>query len=284
MFTKRTDLALEAHELWQESAGKTTRLAGVKATEKKIQGYPVTQVDILDREGEAALGKPAGSYRTLDLTAFWQRGDGFFDRAVRAVGQQVKELTPDSGPVLVVGLGNRAMTPDAVGPLAADSILITRHLIDAMPQHFSGFRPVAALRPGVLGTTGVESAEAVRGLVDRLHPSAVIAVDALASRRVGRVCCTVQFSDTGIIPGSGVGNHRKAIDKTTLGVPVVAVGVPTVIAAHLLGDGQPEDDPLFLTPRDIDGKVRELGRVIGYGVTLALQEGLSVEDVTGLLG
>ena len=181
MFTKRTDLAIEAHELWQESAGKTTRLAGVKATEKKIQGYPVTQVDILDREGEAALGKPAGSYRTLDLTAFWQRGDGFFDRAVRAVGQQVKELTPDSGPVLVVGLGNRAMTPDAVGPLAADSILITRHLIDAMPQHFSGFRPVAALRPGVLGTTGVESAEAVRGLVDRLHPSVVIAVDALAS-------------------------------------------------------------------------------------------------------
>lgn len=151
MFTKRTDLAIEAHELWQESAGKTTRLAGVKATEKKIQGYPVTQVDILDREGEAALGKPAGSYRTLDLTAFWQRGDGFFDRAVRAVGQQVKELTPDSGPVLVVGLGNRAMTPDAVGPLAADSILITRHLIDTMPQHFSGFRPVAALRPGGVG-------------------------------------------------------------------------------------------------------------------------------------
>ena len=124
MFTKRTDLAIEAHELWRESAGKTTRLAGVKATEKKIQGYPVTQVDILDREGEAALGKPAGSYRTLDLTVFWQRGDGFFDRAVRAVGQQVKELTPDSGPVLVVGLGNRAMTPDAVGPLAADSVLI----------------------------------------------------------------------------------------------------------------------------------------------------------------
>ena len=227
MFTKRTDLAIEAHELWQESAGKTTRLAGVKATEKKIQGYPVThEWDILDQEGEAALGKPAGSYRTLDLTAFWQRGDGFFDRAVRAVGQQVKELTPDSGPVLVVGLGNRAMTPDAVGPLAADSVLITRHLIDAMPQHFSGFRPVAALRPGVLGTTGVESAEAVRGLVDRLHPSAVIAVDALASRRVGRVCCTVQFSDTGIIPGSGVGNHRSALNRETLGVPVLAVGVP----------------------------------------------------------
>ena len=287
MFTKRTDLAIEAHELWQESAGKTTRLAGVKATEKKIQGYPVTQVDILDREGEAALGKPAGSYRTLDLTAFWQRGDGFFDRAVRAVGQQVKELTPDSGPVLVVGLGN----------LAADSILITRHLIDAMPQHFSGFRPVAALRPGVLGTTGVESAEAVRGLVDRLHPSAVIAVDALASRRVGRVCCTVQFSDTGIIPGSGVGNHRSALNRETLGVPVLAVGVPTVVdaatlAADLLEEsGLPEPDMetlrsrpenLMVTPRDIDQQVRDLGKVIGYGINWALQD-LEIEEINALL-
>ena len=297
MFTKRTDLAIEAHELWQESAGKTTRLAGVKATEKKIQGYPVTQVDILDREGEAALGKPAGSYRTLDLTAFWQRGDGFFDRAVRAVGQQVKELTPDSGPVLVVGLGNRAMTPDAVGPLAADSVLITRHLIDAMPQHFSGFRPVAALRPGVLGTTGVESAEAVRGLVDRLHPSAVIAVDALASRRTERVCAALQLSDSGIVPGSGVGNHRAALNRDTLGVPVIAVGVPTVVdaatlAAALLeaagiGDIDPErlrsgQQGLMVTPRDIDLQVRELGKVIGYAINWALQD-LEIEEINALL-
>jgi len=297
MFTKRTDLAIEAHELWRESAGKTTRLAGVRATEKKIQGYPVTRVDILDQEGEAALGKPAGSYRTLDLTAFWQRGDGFFDRAVRAVGQQVKELTPDNGSVLVVGLGNRAMTPDAIGPLAADSVLITRHLIDAMPQHFSGFRPVAALRPGVLGTTGVESAEAVWGLVDRLHPSVVIAVDALASRRVGRVCCTVQFSDTGIIPGSGVGNHRSALNRETLGVPVLAVGVPTVVdaatlAADLLEEsGLPEPDMemlrsrpenLMVTPRDIDQQVRDLGKVIGYGINWALQD-LEIEEINALL-
>ena len=296
MFTKRTDLAIEAHELWQESAGKTTRLAGVKATEKKIQGYPVTQVDILDREGEAALGKPAGSYRTLDLTAFWQRGDGFFDRAVRAVGQQVKELTPDSGPVLVVGLGNRAMTPDAVGPLAADSILITRHLIDAMPQHFSGFRPVAALRPGVLGTTGVESAEAVRGLVDRLHPSVVIAVDALASRRVGRVCCTVQFSDTGIIPGSGVGNHRSALNRETLGVPVLAVGVPTVVdAATIVGDaleklmsGEKEFDAvkymgqhrmafaelnnMYMTGKDIDSVIKRVSYTVSEGINIAMEK------------
>ena len=191
----------------------------------------------------------------------------------------------------------QAMTPDAVGPLAADSILITRHLIDAMPQHFSGFRPVAALRPGVLGTTGVESAEAVRGLVDRLHPSVVIAVDALASRRVGRVCCTVQFSDTGIIPGSGVGNHRSALNRETLGVPVLAVGVPTVVdaatlAADLLEEsGLPEPDletlrsrpeNLMVTPRDIDQQVRDLGKVIGYGINWALQD-LEVDEINTLL-
>lgn len=124
---------------------------GVKAAEKKVQGYPVTRIDILDRRGEAALGKPAGSYRTLDLSAFWQRSEGFFDRAVRAVGQQLRELIPESGSVLVAGLGNAAMTPDAIGPLAADSVLITRHLIAAMPRQFSGFRPVAVLRTGVLG-------------------------------------------------------------------------------------------------------------------------------------
>ena len=114
MFEKRTDLALEARELWQESAGKTTRLPGVKARETKLQGYPLTRVDILDEAGEQALGKPVGSYRTLDLTAFWQRGNGFFDRAVQAAGQQLRELLPEQGTVLVAGWGKRAMTPDAV--------------------------------------------------------------------------------------------------------------------------------------------------------------------------
>ena len=161
MFIKRTDLALEARELWQESAERTTRLMGVKATKSKLEGYPVTRVDILDHRGEEALGKPQGSYFTIDLTTFWQRKADFFERAVRAVGTELKALLPVEGSALVVGLGNAAMTPDAVGPLALDSVLITRHLISAMPKHFSGFRPVAVFRSGVLGTTGVESAEAL---------------------------------------------------------------------------------------------------------------------------
>ena len=163
MFIKRTDLALEARELWQESAERTTRLMGVKATKSKLEGYPVTRVDILDHRGEEALGKPQGSYFTIDLTTFWQRKADFFERAVRAVGTELKALLPVEGSALVVGLGNAAMTPDAVGPLALDSVLITRHLLSAMPKQFAGFRPVSAFRTGVLGTTGVESAEAVCG-------------------------------------------------------------------------------------------------------------------------
>ena len=297
MLVKRTDLALEARELWQESAERTTRLSGVKATKTKREGYPVTRVDILDQRGEKALGKPQGSYLTIDLTTFWQRKTDFFERAVRAVGSQLKELLPEEGSVLIIGLGNAAMTPDAVGPLAADNILITRHLIAAMPKHFSGFRPVAVFRTGVLGTTGVESAEAVRGLVAEVRPSLVIAIDALASRRCERVCATVQLSDTGIIPGSGVGNHRAALNRETLGVPVFAIGVPTVVeaatlAADLLEEaGIPELDetrlrhgkaPLTVTTRDVDQQVRELSKVVGYGVNWALQE-LEIEEINALL-
>nr|WP_326184974.1 GPR endopeptidase [uncultured Oscillibacter sp.] len=297
MFVKRTDLALEARELWQESAEKTTRLSGVRAAKTRLEGYPLTRVDILDGRGEEALGKPRGSYLTIDLTTFWQRKADFFERAVRAVGSQLKELLPAEGPALVIGLGNAAMTPDAVGPLAADSILVTRHLIAAMPKQFAGFRPVAVFRTGVLGTTGVESAEAVRGLVAEVRPSLVIAIDALASRRVGRVCATVQLSDTGIIPGSGVGNHRSALNRETLGVPVFAVGIPTVVdaatlAADLLEEsGITEFDEqrlrhgeqnLMVTPRDIDQQVRDLAKVVGYGVNWALQD-LEIEEMNALL-
>ena len=297
MFAKRTDLALEAREIWQESAEKTTRLAGVKATKQRQEGYPVTRVDILDGQGEAALGKPQGSYLTIDLTTFWQRKADFFERAVRAVGSQLKTLLPPEGPALVIGLGNDAMTPDAVGPLAVDSVLVTRHLIAAMPKHFSGFRPVAVQRTGVLGTTGVESAEAVRGLVAEVQPALVIAVDALASRRVGRVCATVQLSDTGIIPGSGVGNHRSALNRETLGVPVFAVGIPTVVdAATLAADLMEEagiadidedklragQQNLMVTPRDIDQQVRDLAKVVGYGINWALQD-LEIEEINALL-
>lgn len=282
----RTDLALEGVEQLRQG-GDISRLDGVCAAEYTRHGYGVTDVRVATKQAAEAVGKPEGRYVTIDLRPYFRREEGFFARAVGCLASELRTLLPGVGedwPVLVAGLGNRGMTADAVGPLALESLLVTRHMVRSLPRQFRGFTPVSALAPGVLAATGMEALELLRGAVQATGCTAVIAVDALAARSRERLCATVQLGDTGLIPGSGVGNHRKAIDKTTLGVPVVAVGVPTVIAAHLLGDGQREDDPLFLTPRDIDGKVRELGRVIGYGVTLALQEGLSVEDVTGLLG
>ena len=297
---RRTDLADEAHALWRESAGAETALPGVKAREEEKNGCPVTRVDILDESGARALGKPVGHYVTLDLTDLKSRADGAFSRSVEAVAGELSALLkdlPPNAPVLVVGLGNRAITPDAVGPAATDHTLVTRHLVEQVPEHFGHLRPVAALAAGVLGTTGMESGELAQAVAGKLSPTAIIAVDALASRSLSRVCTTVQLSDTGIVPGSGVGNHRKALDRHTLGVPVIAVGVPTVVdgatlALDLLGGDGEAPDPSVLhgagadvvvTPRDIDQRVADLSRVVGYAIDLALQPSLTLEDLEMLL-
>ena len=290
----RTDLAMEARDLWRESAGENTRLPGVRARDEEAEGFPVTRVEILDPEGEKALGKPRGVYLTLDISGFWRREEDAFVRAARAVSGLLSPLLPEEGAVLVAGLGNPAMTPDALGPLTLEHLLITRHLGEVLPD----FRPVAALAGGVMGTTGLEAAEWVRGVTERLEPAAVVVVDALASRGLDRLCSAVQVADTGLIPGSGVGNHRMALTRETLGVPVLSVGVPTVvdaetIARDLLSEAGAADlDPqvlggrgrrLFVTPDSIDARVRELGKVLGYGLDLALQPGLTVEDLEALL-
>ena len=282
----RTDLALESVENIRKQ-GDISCLEGVHARECERQGYPVTEVEIRSPRAAQAVGKPEGRYVTIDLRPFFRREEGFFVRAVNCLAGELRRLLPKVGqdfPVLTAGLGNRCMTADAVGPLALENLLVTRHMVRALPRQFQGFTPVSALAPGVLAETGMETLDLLRSAVQATGSAAVIAIDALAARGRERLCATVQLGDTGLIPGSGVGNHRKAINAQTLGVPVIAVGVPTVIAASLLeGEGE-DEDPLFLTPRDIDSRVRELGRVIGYGVTLALQKGLNVEDVTGLLG
>lgn len=295
MLQRRTDLALEAREIWESGAKKADRLRGVESTQTTREGYPVTTVRITDREGQQALGKPMGTYITLELSGLKRREEDAFPRAVRALAAELKKLLPkDAGGVLVVGLGNRAITPDNIGPSAVGHTLVTRHLVEQVPEHFGHFRPVAALAAGVLANTGVESSELVRAMVDRIHPACVIAVDALASRSLSRVCSTIQLADTGIFPGSGVGNHRAALNRETLGIPVIALGVPTVVdVATLCADvleeaGRGELEPetlrghgggLMVTPRDIDQSVADLSKVIGYGVNLALQEGLSIEDL-----
>lgn len=294
MLTVRTDLAVEAHALWKESAGETTQLPGVAAREETLDGFPLTFVEILDQEGENALHKPQGSYYTLDITDFWKRQPDGFQRAAGALSRILASLIPEEGPVLICGLGNAAMTPDALGPRTLDHLLITRHLKDVLP----GFRPVAALGAGVLGSTGLEAAEWVRGAAEHVRPAAVVAVDALAARELNRLCSTVQISDTGLSPGSGVGNHRMALDRETLGVPVISVGVPTVVDAEtaardILAEaggtgGAPaalhgQGKRLFVTPDSIDAKIRELAKLLGYGLDMALQPGLDLEDLDALL-
>jgi len=289
MGERRTDLAVERRELAGEG-----HLPGVESRESTVHGFPLTTVTVTGEEGEKALGKPQGTYHTLDLTAVSRREEGVFPRAVEAVASLIEPLLPKEGDVLMVGLGNRAITPDAVGPRVADRMLVTRHLKTMAPEHFGSFRAVAALAAGVLGTTGVESAELTRAVCDKIKPAAVIAVDALCARRVERLCATVQICDTGISPGSGVGNHRFALDKNSLGVPVIALGVPTVVEGRTLcadlleerGVEVPDDLPggsLVVTPRDIDQRVEDMAKVIGYAVSLALQPGLSLEELEGLV-
>ena len=288
MLKRRTDLALEAAQLWQESAGEAGTLPGVESEEATREGYPVTTVRIRDEAGARALGKPVGTYVTLELDGLARREEDAFGRAARALAAEL------GAPALVVGLGNRAITPDNIGPKAADQTMVTRHLVERVPEHFGSFRPVAALAAGVLGTTGMESGEVVRAVAEQIKPACVVAVDALASRSLRRVCRTIQLADTGITPGSGVGNARAALNAETLGVPVIAVGVPTVVdAATLTCDvlaeaGKGELDPaalqgagdgLIVTPKDIDTQVHDLAKVIGYGINLALHTGLTIGDV-----
>lgn len=296
MLKRRTDLAVEAKQLWEESAQENTRLDGVAAEEHVREGFDVTTVRILDQRGETALGKPVGNYITVELSGLRQREEDAFGRAVRAIAAELAGVLDlkEGAAALVVGLGNRAITPDAVGPQTVDHTMVTRHLVEHVPEHFGNFRPVSVLAAGVLGTTGMESGELVAAVVKAVRPACVIAVDALASRSLNRVCRTVQIADTGIVPGAGVGNARAALNQQTLGVPVVAVGVPTVVdAATLAADvlseaGQGALDPaalagggegVIVTPREIDSDVADLAKVIGYAINLALQPGLRVEDV-----
>ena len=299
MTVPRTDLALEAADDLASRTKKNSPPEGIRRLESLQEGYAVTDIRITNDAGAQALGRPVGRYITVDLRPYFDRQRTFFHRAVWCIAQQLRALLPDAGPrsqILVAGLGNRAMTPDAIGPAAVENLLVTRHMVRTLPRQFQGFTPVSALCTGVLARTGLETLELIQGAAAHIRPTAVIAIDALAARSRDRLCATVQLSDTGLTPGSGVGNHRRAIDRAALGVPVIAVGIPTVIdgatlCADLLEEvGCPRQAlcgrgaDLFVTPQDIDQRVTELGRMVGYGITLALQRGLTLEDVTGLLG
>ena len=186
--------------------------------------------------------------------------------------------------LLCAGLGNDALSPDAFGPWTLGNLLVTRHLKAHMPEAFSGFCSVSCVKPGVLGTSGMEALELVRAAADFIKPEAVIVFDALAAAEPERLCTTVQLTDAGLAPGSGLGNHRAAFCEESLGRPVLAVGAPTLMRAECLaGRELPGLSGLIVTPRDIDLRVREIARAVGYGVSLALHPGLTVRDLAGFL-
>ena len=286
----RTDLAVEAIENHKTAAA----LPHVRQSDRTLEGFAVHEVRILSEDAAREIGKPQGRYLTLELDALIRREEDAFPRACKALSTLLRELLPhpNDGPVLIAGLGNRMITPDAIGPQTADHVIATRHLVAQSPAIFADWRPVSALAPGVLGQTGVETGEVICGVLDRVRPAAVIAVDALAAGRLARLLRTVQLADTGITPGAGVGNARAALNKETLGVPVIAVGVPTVVdgatLAHEISSqlGQPAcealDDlsqPVMITTRDIDREVADISRMIGYAVNMALHPHLSVADI-----
>ena len=280
----RTDLASEAHQIASQGT-KSGRLEGVVARQEKINDLPVTAVEVLTQEGAEAIGKPVGKYFTLEINGHFERGSETFPDAAQAVAELIRRCGEicASRKIFIAALGNPDITPDAIGPLAASNILVTRHLKASAPKEFAAFRATVLCRTGVLGTTGMESALQVKTLCREMQPDLVIAIDALAGAEASRLCRTIQICSTGISPGSGVGNDREALNEESLGVPVVAIGVPTVIDAAYFSD-DPKLRAMFVTPRDIDSAVRTASRLIGYGINLALHDGLTVDDIDMLVG
>lgn len=311
----RTDLALEAREMVQSQAKALDALSGVLAETEHKASLTVTRVKV-DEQGSRTLGKPQGEYITVEAPNTLFSDTVLQESVTRCVAEELRRLLGErSGTALVVGLGNRDITADALGPLTVERLLVTRHLKEAMPQ-LDSMASVCALSPGVLGLTGIETAEIVRGVVERVAPSFVLMIDALAARRMERVNTTVQLSDTGIRPGAGVGNHRLPLDEETLGVPVFSIGVPTVVdAATIASDaleslcrhapdsfaeffskmdeadrhavlsevlGGEEQNP-FVTPKDMDSRVRRLSVILSEGLSLALQPRLDLSEIRALI-
>ena len=299
-YIPQTDLAPEARELATANEG---RLKDVTAKTRREAGALITELNIKNGAGAAAMGRPVGKYYTMELDKLPQEADESFEEIVAVIGGIIRSLLPESD-IIAAGVGNLAVTPDALGPKVMTRVLVTRH-ITAKGGDWAGlFRSVTAIKPGVLGQTGVESAEVVAGVAKMINPAAVIAVDALAARRLDRLGRTVQITDTRIHPGAGIGNHRQALLRETLGVPVIGIGVPTVIVAStLISDemaemvsrphgGQATDDnsaqpcgaklpdtktqgeysDLFVTLRDIDTVIDRMSVLIGFSINHALQK------------
>ena len=310
MYNFRTDLASERRDIYQK-ANNLEQIDGIEATKEDVdEKIQIERVKITNEKGEQAIGKPIGNYITIDIKKLKIAQDEEIQKAGEALSKELKNVIDvhidKQGEILVVGLGNIYVTPDSLGPKVVNEIEITRHIINYLPQYVNeGTRMVSAIAPGVLGTTGIETVEILKGIVDNINPKLVIVIDALASRSIERISSTVQLSDTGIVPGAGVGNTRSEISQKTLGIPVVAIGIPTVVETAVLVNDcldlfitklqeeaksndylnnlkeednyeeikqalVPQDYNLIVTPKEIDDLIENMTKIVATGINQAM--------------
>ena len=311
MYNFRTDLALERRDLYNKAHNVEKDIDGIETEEEQVgDKIKVSRVKITNENGEQAIGKPQGNYITIDFKNLKIATDEEIQKASEVVTKELKILLEKhiglKDSILVVGLGNIYVTPDALGPKVINEIDITRHLLEYMPEVLDeNTREVSAVSPGVLGTTGIETLEILRGIVDNIKPKLVIVIDALASRSIERISSSIQLADTGIVPGAGVGNTRKELSQSTLGVPVIAMGIPTVVeAATIAADSltllikkvqeqaesndflnqlqeedkytlikevlAPEEYNFIVTPKEIDELIERMKDVVARGINFAI--------------
>ncbi len=295
------DLALEAQEVWSE---KQIDLEGIRVAKEDLDLAQMTTVYIENESAGKALGKSPGKYLTLEAPILKQNNPPQHKELTRLLGQKLQEHfpLPSQASVLIVGLGNWKATPDSLGPQVVCRTMVTRHLFHYAPQELvQGMRSVCAVAPGVLGLTGLETWEIVQGIVQNIRPDVIIAVDSLSARSPERIASTLQITDSGIIPGSGVGNRQKPLNQENLGIPVLAVGVPTVLNAAIIvrealqqgekwqNSSLPQEDiiqkvfaawggQLVVTPKEIDELINRMAQVIAGGLAQMLHPNLSQED------
>lgn len=320
-FSPYTDLALEVA---QNITSNTEKLDGINIETKEceIAETEITIVDVTNENGSQAMGKPIGTYITLESQLLKENDRLAHEAIIKELSKYIKELShiDKSSSIFVIGLGNIKVTPDALGPKVVDRVLVTRHIKDTVSDDIiNSVSSVSALAPGVMGVTGIETVEIVKGIVERIKPDLVIAIDALAARKVSRVNSTIQLSNTGVAPGAGVGNNRKMLDKNSLGVPVIAIGVPTVVDAATLANDtldkmidvmlseadeatpfynmlnnmageekyqlitdilDPYAENMFVTPKEVDAVIDNLANIISNSINIALHPGIDTEDIS----
>ncbi len=311
MYNFRTDLALERRDIYNKANNIEKDIDGIEAEEEYIDdNITISRVKVTNEKGEEAIGKKKGNYITIDVKNLKIASEEEIQKTSEVVTSELKKLIEKhitkKDSILVVGLGNIYVTPDSLGPKVINEVDITRHLLEYMPEVLDeSTREVSAISPGVLGTTGIETMEILKGIIDNVKPKLVIIIDALASRNIERISSSVQIADTGIVPGAGVGNARKELTEDNLGVPVIAMGIPTVVeAATIAADSltlfikkvqengnsndflnklqeedkyqiikeilAPEEYNFIVTPKEIDSLIEKMKDIVARGINFAV--------------